>query len=65
MFFRVNGRGISRHKQTIRAGGDYRKLTLKESGGGGASEYYRALWGNRQNQIVAQPDSSDPLQSDK
>ena len=41
MFFRVNGRGISRHKQTIRGGGDYRKLTLKESGGG-ASEYYRA-----------------------
>ena len=35
MFFRVTGRGISRHKQTIRGGGDYRKLTLKESGGGG------------------------------
>ena len=31
MFFSVNGRGISRHKQR---GGDYRKLTLKESGGG-------------------------------
>ena len=30
----MNGRGISRHKQTIRGGGDYRKLTLKESGGG-------------------------------
>ena len=32
MFFRVTGRGISRHKQTIR-GGDYRKLSRKVGGG--------------------------------
>ena len=32
MFFRGSGRGISRHKQTIR-GGNYRKLTVKKRGG--------------------------------
>ena len=32
MFFRGNGRG-SRYKQTIRGGGGYRKLTVKERGG--------------------------------
>ena len=33
MFFRGSGRGISRHKQTIRGGGNYRKLTVKKRGG--------------------------------
>ena len=68
IFFRVNGRGISRHKQTIRGGTIENWLSRKVGGwggGGGASEYYRAQGGNRQNLIVAQPDSSDPLQGDK
>ena len=33
MFFRGSGRGISRHKQTIRGEGNYRKLTVKKRGG--------------------------------
>ena len=45
MFFRVTGRGNQSSQADYKGGGDYRKLTLKESGGGESIRILQSLMG--------------------